>query len=256
MRFALVGCGAIGAAVIRAFREKLVEGELVAVYDLDIEKAKEKAGGFRVVESLEELILLKPDIAIEAASQEFVKSGIPKLLENGISVILMSVGALLDPETASKVRKSAEAGNSRVYVPHGAIAGIDAIQSLRLRGIEKVFLRTRKNPKSLGVKSELKRPAVLFSGSAKEAVKLFPANINVAASLALAAGVEPVVEILADPNVQENVHEITVESKVSKIVLKIRNSSSLENPKTSEIAALSVISALRKIAGNERIIFL
>jgi len=65
-----------------------------------------------------------------------------------------------------------------------------------------------------------------------------------------------VVEILADPNVQENTHEITVESRVSKIVLKIRNSPFPENPKTSEIAALSVISALRKIAGNERIIFL
>jgi len=253
MKFALIGCGAIGSAVIEAFRKKLVDGELVAVYDIDIEKAKRVAKDFRFAENLDELIALKPDVAVEAASQEFVKKEVPRLLENGINVLIMSTGALLDPETISKIMESSGKGNSIVYLPHGAIAGLDALQSLRLPGVEKVLLRTRKNPGSFGKSMEIREPVILFSGPAREAVKLYPANINVAAALALAAGVEPAVEIVADPGVSENIHEIVVESRASRIAIEVRNMPSPENPKTSELARLSVISALRKISGKEKI---
>jgi len=79
-------------------------------------------------------------------------------------------------------------------------------------------------------------------------VKAFPANVNVAATLFLAAGESEVrVKIVADPNIHVNRHEIVVEGDFGRITTLVENVPSPRNPKTSYLAALSAIATLRSI---------
>ena len=89
---------------------------------------------------------------------------------------------------------------------------------------------------------------MIFEGSALEAVKAFPANVNVAATLFLAAeGSEVWVNVVADPGIHVNRHEIEVEGDFGRISTKVENVPSPKNPKTSYLAALSAIATLRSI---------
>ena len=174
----------------------------------------------------------------------------------------MSTGALLDEDLFSSMLKVAKKNGRKIYVPSGAIVGLDNIKSASLESISEVTLTTRKPPKSLegapyikqkGINlSLLKEPCVLYEGSAKEAVEFFPQNINVAASLSLASiGPERTrVRIIADPNIENIIHEIHVKGEFGEIYTKTINKPSPSNPKTSYIAALSAIATLRKISGN------
>ena len=251
MRLALIGCGAIGSEIVEAVKRGVVRAELVALMDIYPERCEALKPGPEtlITKSLDALLATNPDIVVEAASQEAVREYGPRVLEAGKTLVVLSVGALLDEETLRVLREAAERGGGRVYAPTGAIAGLDAVRAVRLAGIERVVLRTRKSPKSLGVSVD--RETVLFRGPAREAVKRYPFNVNVAAALALAAGVEPEVEIIADPAVDRNIHEILVESRASKITIRVENVPSPRNPKTSYLAALSCIELLRRLTSGE-----
>ncbi len=226
-----------------------MRARVVALYDVVRERCERLtrfAPDALIAGSLEELLAAKPDIVVEAASQEAVRQYGPTVLERGLTLVVLSVGALLDEETLKRLEEAARRGGGRVYAPTGAIAGLDAVRAMRHAGIEKVTLRTRKNPRSLGV--EVDHETILYRGPAREAVKRYPFNVNVAAALALAAGVEPEVEIIADPAVDRNIHEIVVESKASRLTVRVENVPSPENPKTSYLAALSCIELLRRLA--------
>ncbi len=251
MRLALIGCGAIGSEIVEAVKRGVVRAELAALMDLYPERCEALRPGPEtlVTKSLDALLATNPDIVVEAASQQAVREYGPRILEAGKTLVVLSVGALLDEETLTSLRRAAERGGGRVYAPTGAIAGLDAVRAARLAGIERVLLRTRKSPKSLGV--QVDRETVLFRGPAREAVKRYPFNVNVAAALALAAGVEPTVEIVADPSVDRNIHEIIVESRASRITIRVENVPSPRNPKTSYLAALSCIELLRRLTSSE-----
>ena len=251
MRLALIGCGAIGSEIVEAVKRGVVRAELVALMDIYPERCEALKPGpdTLVTRSLDALLATNPDVVVEAASQEAVREYGPRILEEGRILVVLSVGALLDEETLRKLRDAAERGGGRVYAPTGAIAGLDAVRAARLAGIDRVVLRTRKSPRSLGV--EVDRETLLYRGPAREAVRRYPFNVNVAAALALAAGVEPMVEIIADPRVDRNIHEIIVESKASKITIRVENVPSPRNPKTSYLAALSCIELLRRITSSE-----
>jgi aspartate dehydrogenase len=91
---------------------------------------------------------------------------------------------------------------------------------------------------------------MVFSGTALEAVKGFPANVNVSAALGLAGiGADKThIEIWADPNVDRNIHRIEVDADSARFSMMIENVPSAENPRTGKITALSVIALLRKLA--------
>lgn len=256
-----MGCGNIGSELARAIDRGLVKAELVALYDICAEKCLKlvselKSERPKVVSSIAELLDCEPDIVVEAASQEAVREYAPIVLKAGADFLVMSVGALLDSELLSEIRRLTREYKGRVFVPSGAIAGLDAMRAL-LVGVDEVVLRTKKPPRALAsadyVKrrgidlSSLKEPVVLFRGKARDAVREFPANINVAAALTLACGKEATVEIVADPNVDRNVHEIEVTSKASKLYIRVENVPSPSNPKTSYLAVLSAIEALREL---------
>lgn len=252
-RVGLIGCGSIGGEIVKAIASGVVKAELVGLFDIYPERCRsllESTGiSARIVEGLEELLELKPDLVVEAASQEAVRRYATRILEAGVDLVVMSVGALLDPKLAEALREASARGGARVYAPTGAIAALDAIRAAKLSGIKRILLRTVKNPKSLGVEASSRR--ILFRGPASEAVKRFPFNVNVAAALTLASGVEVEVEVVADPSVGRNTHIIIVESNASRIEVKVENVPSPSNPKTSWLAALSAVELLRRLTGGD-----
>ncbi len=140
--------------------------------------------------------------------------------------------------------KCAKQSGAKIFVPTGAIAGIDALTALR-EYIRNLKIRTTKKPATLG--KELTKREKLFSGLAKLAVDEYPKNINVAATMELATGHDVNVELWADPEIEYNTHEVWVESDFAKLYFRVENVPSKTNPRTSYLAPLSVIALLRKI---------
>jgi len=260
LKIGLVGCGAIGTEIARAIDSGKIEAELAAVCDHNPATAIALIDSLQhkpVQARLEELVSLS-DLVVEAASQKAVPAIARATLGEGKSLMIMSVGALADVDFYREVKKLAEERGSRVYIPSGAISGLDGLKSASVGTIRKVTLTTTKNPKGLeGAPyilenkidlEALKEPAVIFEGSAAEAVKAFPANVNVAATLCLAAREGEVrVKIIADPHINVNRHEIVAEGDFGQIFTRVENVPSPKNPKTSYLAALSAIATLRSI---------
>ena len=236
----IIGCGAIGTVIAKAIDNKIVDCDRVVLYDIVNKKAEKLAKSLSVevvvVKSVDEMIRLNPKVIVEAASQQAVREYANKILDHNIHLIVLSVGALLDLNLKS----------NRIHTPSGAIGGLDAISSAALVGISDAVLTTRKSPRSLG-RSDIKEQ-IVYEGSAEEAVRLYPKNINVAATLALA--VKPAklkVRIMSDPKVTRNVHEIKIKWKHGEMHFKFANETHPENPKTSALAAWSAINLLKNI---------
>ena len=261
LKIGLVGCGAIGMEIARAIDRGDIAADLVAVFDRNEERAKELVKGLEtkpVLSDLEDLVE-RSDIVVEAASQRAVPSVAKATLERGRDLMIMSVGALLDGGLFRMVEGLARDNGCRVYLPSGAISGLDGLKSAGAGRIDLVTLTTTKNPKGfLGAPyieekkidlAAISEPTVIFEGPAEEAVRAFPANVNVAATLSLTArGSRVMVRIVADPNIDVNIHQITAEGDFGRITTRVENVPSPRNPKTSHLAALSAIATLQSIA--------
>ena len=149
-----------------------------------------------------------------------------------------------------------------MYLPSGAIAGLDGLKSVRSE-IESISLTTTKHPRSLKGANFFKssdididsitKSTTIFEGTAKEAVSLFPANINVAALLSLTTigSQNTKVKIIADPETDKNTHFIVATGKFGKMSFEIQNVPDPTNPKTSKLAMMSAIEKLRQICTQD-----
>jgi len=177
-----------------------------------------------------------------------------------MDLLIMSVGALVQGSFFAELAAKAEEKGCRIYLPSGAIGAMDALQAAKLQGLEEVSLTTRKPPRALGkipgVDLEgLREPRVLYEGPAAEAVVKFPQNVNVAATISL-AGVGPektVVRMIADPGIDQNIHEIRARGAFGSFEIRLANWPNPDNPKTSLLSCLSVVSLLRRIRGTVQI---
>jgi len=236
----LIGCGAIGTVLAEAIERRLVVCDELIVYDFDASKTEQlkKALNFPVtiVASLDELLSRKPTVIVEAASQQAAKDYVPKIVAKGIELVVMSTGALLDLDVDL----------SRVHVPSGAIGGLDAIASAALAGIDEVVLTSRKNPKALEMSN--KSAELVYEGYAEEAARRYPREMNVAATLALTAKPTKVkVQVISDPAVQRNTHEIQIKWKFGEMSMRFGNDPHPENPRTSALAAWSAIKLIQTL---------
>ncbi len=241
MRVAVIGCGAVGGFVARWLSERDM---LAALYDIDTGKALKlsKVLGAPAAGTFEEFLEYDADIVVEAASQQAVRDYAAEVLKSRKDMLVLSVGAFADAEFYEEIRRLAAERGRRIYVPSGAIAGTDALTAVASVADE-VILTTRKSPSSLGTD----RRGLIFEGDAREAAKLFPKNMNVAAVLGLAVGFEKVrCRIIAD-DVGENVHEIVARGEFGEVRIEVRNRRMYENPRTSYLAALSVIKTLQNL---------
>jgi aspartate dehydrogenase len=196
------------------------------------------------------------DIVIECAPAHLLREILEPALGSGRLVMVLSCGALL--ENFDLVELARRHGG-RILVPTGAILGLDAVAAAAEGEISTVQMITRKPPGGLIgapyllerniVIENLSEPKRVFTGNAREAARGFPANVNVAAALAL-AGIGPertTIEIWADPSVSRNVHMIEVEAEAARFSMQIENVPSAENPKTGRLTPLSVVAALKKL---------
>ena len=202
------------------------------------------------------------DLVVEAASQDAVRDAGLSILQNKKDLLIMSVGALLDESIYDILSDACKDFKKTIYLPSGAIAGLDGIKSVKDE-LESLSIITTKHPRSLkGAKffenskinlDSINSPTIIFEGSAKEAVTLFPANINVAALLSLSGiGSEKTkVKIIADPNTDKNTHNIVAEGKFGKMTFTIENYPDTNNPKTSRLAILSAIETLKKYCSDD-----
>ncbi len=247
MRLGIIGCGAIGTDVA-VYADTMNEIEKIYLFDID-KKAEEKllkkvhkAKCKKVKDFLDDV-----DVVFEAASQEAVREYAEIALSAGKDLILMSVGSLFDDKFRGKLEDIAKKKHCKIYVPSGAICGIDGVLSASIDKIDEVTLVTTKSPKSLG--KDFDRRTVVFRGSARDAVKKFPQNINVAASLSLAGvGFDKTrVEIVADPVATRNSHKILAHGGFGRLRAEIENMPNPNNPKSSYMASLSAIATLKRI---------
>lgn len=189
------------------------------------------------------------DIVIECASVEAVKEFGIKVLDSEKDFYIISSGAFADEEFFNTFINKLSLSNSNVYLPSGAIGGLDIVRSVR-RYITQVRLTTKKPPKAFGIDNLLEEK-IIFSGNAKDAIKAFPQNTNVAVTLAIAVGDFDKVEVkvIADPLVEQNIHEINVYSTVGEYTIIHKNKHS-PNPKTSYLAPLSLAAEIKKRIEN------
>ncbi|MBU1488012.1 aspartate dehydrogenase [bacterium] len=258
LKVGVVGCGTIGSLICEAIIKEISQMELVAVSDVKEGAAKDLALSLpKKVEvlSLEELVK-KSSLIVEAASGKAAPTIVREAAELGRDVLVMSTGGLL---ANLDLFDLAREKGSRIYLPSGAIAGLDGLAAAKIGDIRSVTLTTRKPPKGLAgapfiIERKIDLEAIteattIFEGNALEAAKGFPANINVAATLSL-AGIGPEktqVRIIADPGSKTNTHEIMAEGDFGRMSTRCENLPSPFNPKTSYLAALSAIATLKGI---------
>jgi aspartate dehydrogenase len=231
---------------------------LAAVAARDADKARRALAGFRNpprIVSLAELAEVA-DIVVECLPAQAFAAVAEPAIARGRIFMPLSVGALLDHMPL--IERARETG-ARIVVPTGALLGLDAVRAAAEGRITSATIVTRKPPAGLagapllverGISLEgLKKPLLIFAGSAREAIAGFPANVNVAVALSL-AGIGPDatrMEIWADPGVTRNTHTVRVVADAADLTMTIANVPSAENPRTGRITALSVLAALRRL---------
>jgi len=232
-KIGIIGCGTIGTAIAKAVKTKFAgKAELAAVSDLDSEKA-EKLGNVLSVEKLIDAV----DLVIETASPSAARQLVPLVLAAHKEIFVMSTGGLL----GIPLQKG-------IYIPAGAIAGLDGVLSAAQSDIRAITLTTKKPPKALGL-DNITSDTIVFEGGVEEAVKAFPKNINVCATLALVSKKQKLikVKIIASPALKRNTHQVDLEGDFGHIMCRTENEPAPNNPKTSYLAVLSAISAIEKI---------
>jgi aspartate dehydrogenase len=255
-RVAVVGLGSIGRKVVEALDQGIDGLVLAAVSVQDPAKHRDFLAGLKKPPAIVPIDGLADiaDMVIECAPAKLVRSIVAPFVSRGKTAVVLSAGALLVNEDLIELAKQ---HGGQIVVPTGALIGLDAMTAAAEGKILSVRMVTRKPVKGLigapylvehNIDIEhITEPLRVFEGTAREAAKGFPANLNVAVALSL-AGLGPDrtrLEIWADPTVTRNVHRMEVDSDSARFSMTIENIPS-ENPKTGRITALSVIAYLRK----------
>jgi len=261
----IIGCGTIGTLIAEAILHRFPSAiELSAVYDIDKEKAIKLLKRLKAdahVLSRRQLIQ-KCGLIIEAASSSISYEVAKEALEAGKDIMVMSTGGLLGRPDIFKLAKKRKA---RIYLPSGAICGLDGVKSAMMAKVKSVTLTTKKPP--AGLKDApyvieknidldaVRKETVIFEGTAQAAVKGFPKNVNVSATLSLCGlgAKDTKVRIIASPGCKSNIHQIEVEGDFGRLKAVTENAPMPDNPKTSYLAALSAIATLKNIISNTNI---
>lgn len=263
LRVGIVGLGTIGRAIAQSLDAREIAARLTAVSSRDMAKAHSFAATLNQAPPVVELagLIASCDLIIEAATQSALDVIAPQTLQAGKDLMVLSVGGLLDhPEWAELAAQQ----RCKLYVPSGAIVGLDGVKGACMGQIESVTITTRKPPRGLAgspyvVDQDIDvfaftEETLIFEGSARDACKGFPANVNVSAALSL-AGIGPDltrIRIFAVPGSHRNMHDIDVRGEFGRMTAHIENVPSETNPRTGKLSYLSALAMLKEIASSVR----
>ena len=257
---AIAGFGAIGQELARALSGEpgvRIAQILVPAHALEAGRAAAAAlaPGAQVTTALALAAGPRPHLLAECAGHTAVLQHVVPALRAGVPCVVASVGALHEEGRLEALEAAAREGHTSVQLIAGAIGGMDALAAARAGGLDRVRYTGRKPPAGWrGTAAEqrcalddLREPALVFRGSAREAARLFPKNANVAATVALAGlGLDATeVALIADPGVQRNVHAVEAEGAFGRLSLQLENLPLPANPRTSALAMLSLTRAVR-----------
>lgn len=263
MRIGIIG----GGTIARLFLEHIAKGDLgdasVAVILGREGSARTQAlagqHGVKLVTAIEELIAQRPEAVIEAASHESVRAYGERVLDAGIALVVLSAGVMSDDALRGRLEAASLRRRALLHVPSGGIGGLDALKAAVIAGVESVVIRSSKPPRawkgipyveSLNVDLDgLTAPHVLYDGPARVGVKHFPQNVNIAAVLSMAGiGFDRTrLVVVADPNIERNVHVISASGVSGDIEITLKNVPSPSNPKTAWLACYSALAALKAL---------
>jgi aspartate dehydrogenase len=265
LKISIIGCGTIGSALAEAIENKFsAKAKLEALCDLDKKKVDSLISKLKVkpkILAIDQLIT-QSDLVIEAASSKIVEEVVKKCIKFDKDVIIMSIGGFIGNEYLFDM---AENSNCYIHLPTGALCGLDGVKGANEAEIEKVELISRKPPEGLKGAPYLKENNIdidnikgeilIFEGTARDAIKGFPKNVNVASLLSIVGKGpdETKVKILSSPDYTTNSHKIVVEGDFGKLEAKTDNFPSPKNPKTSFLAILSCVATLRRILSHVKI---
>ena len=256
-RIALIGYGAIGTAVHRLLREHAgCRAEVVSILVRDRARAMLEAPQEAplLVNGLAALLASRPDLVVECAGHRAVDEYGVAVLQAGVDLLMVSVGALADAAREQALVSTARTASRKLVLPSGAIGGIDWLTAARIAGLRQVTYRSRKPPQAwAGSAAErhtslggLASPTLFFQGSAREAALQYPRNANVATIVALATlGFDVTrVELIADPHVTANIHEIEADGEGGRMTLRLEGVPDARNPRSSVMTAHSVVRSI------------
>ena len=268
MRIALLGGGTIARLVLLHLRRGDLPGvEVTAVCGRSAASrgaALAQEHGVPFVVGLDALLGTRPQAVVEAASHDAVRQHLVALLGSGVSVVVLSAGALTDDRLRDAAEQASRASGALLYVPSGGIGGLDALKSACVAGADAVSIRVAKPPAAwksipyvdaMGIDLDrLERARTLFEGPAREGVPHFPQNVNIAAVLSMAGiGFDRTrLEVVADPALTHNTHTIRIAAKTGNITVVLENVPSPDNPKTAWLACYSAIAALKALGSSIR----
>ena len=261
MKAMLIGYGAVAREVLARVgpdEDAKIVAVLVRENRVDEVAAAVAGRGIEVVSSFDRLTV-SPALCAECAGHGAVRAWGPTALRRGIDFLAISIGALADAALYAELRQAALEGGSKLVLAAGAVAGADALASARVGGLDRVTYTSRKPPVAWkGTPAEdlcdlnaLPGEKAFFEGDAGEAALRYPQNANVAATIALAgAGFEATtVRLVADPDADGNLHRVAAEGAFGRFEIEIRGKPLPGNPKTSTLAAHSVVAEIRRRAG-------
>jgi aspartate dehydrogenase len=249
---ALIGGGSIACVMARSLLEQHPQVRLVGALDRDVAGAKKRMDArVPLTSSVDELLGWKPELVVECAGHAALAEHGAAVLRGGVNLLVASVGALARPELESALRDAALAGGTHIRIPSGAIGGLDALASARVGGLDSVRYVGRKPVNAWrGTPAEkvidldtVTTATVIFEGSARDAALTYPQNANVTAATALAGiGFDAThVTLYADPAARGNEHQIDAQGRFGSFRFSVVNVPLPENPKTSSLAAYSLL---------------
>lgn len=254
MKIGIIGAGAIAQFLLEQLNKEQSQFATVkALFVRDIEKYTflSEQYGVELYTEFSEFLAADFDVVVEAAELEAVKTFIPIAVQQK-PVVLISIGALVDEQLLADLQRLAASNGQAIYLPSGAIGGLDLLQNANaLSGVTEVVLTTRKPASSL-TNERITESCIIFEGNAKAAIEKFPKNMNVSIVLALAGlGFEETkVKLVADPFITQNIHEIEIHGAFGEATIRVKNNPLPVNPKTSYLAAMSILETLKRFKQN------
>lgn len=268
MRLAILGGGTIARLVLHHLRC----GDLPGIELLGIAGRSPASSGAALAAEyrlpyavgVDPMMALRPQTVLEAASHDAVRTHLVPILSAGVSVIVLSAGALADDRLRADAEAAAAGSGALLYVPSGGIGGLDALKGACAAGVDEVSIQVAKPPlawkkipyvEALGVDLDrLPAATTLFEGSAREGVPHFPQNVNIAAVLSLAGiGFDRTrLKVVADPGLTRNTHTIRVSGRSGRFSVVLENVPAPDNPKTAWLACYSALAAIKELGASAR----